>query len=357
MVDGLLDHPDVRAISFVGSSAVARYVYSRAAANGKRAQCQGGAKNAVVVLPDADMETVTRIIAEASFGCAGQRCLATSVAITVGEARSAFTESIAHAAESRKVGYGLEPDIEMGPVITIESKQRIESLIAKGINEGARALVDGRNARISGYEQGNFVLPTILENVDPHGDIARTEIFGPVLSLTHVQTIDEAIALVNSASYGNMACLFTTSGASARKFRYEAQAGNIGINIGVAAPIAFFPFSGWKESFFGESMPMKGPQLSKIGWQCEVRKTSGHSTRCWRAVRLRGGIATVARTTSRSSSLATQFRKGLTRAQMAQSSEPPGHGSVNIFQQKSGRITNSFSAAGKTACTLAYQHK
>jgi malonate-semialdehyde dehydrogenase (acetylating)/methylmalonate-semialdehyde dehydrogenase len=252
VVDGLLEHPDVRAISFVGSSAVAKYVYSRAAANGKRAQCQGGAKNAVVVLPDADMETATRIIADASFGCAGQRCLATSVAITVGEARSSFTENIAHAAESRKVGYGLDPDTEMGPVITTESKQRIESLIAKGINEGARALVDGRNARIPGYEQGNFVQPTILENVDPYGDIARTEIFGPVLSLTHVQTIDDAIALVNAASYGNMACLFTSSGASARKFRYEAQAGNIGINIGVAAPIAFFPFSGWKESFFGD---------------------------------------------------------------------------------------------------------
>lgn len=252
VVDGLLEHPDVRAISFVGSSAVAKYVYSRAAANGKRAQCQGGAKNAVVVLPDADMETATRIIADASFGCAGQRCLATSVAITVGEARSSFTESIAHAAEKRKVGYGLDPDIEMGPVITTESKQRIESLIAKGINEGARALVDGRNTRITGYEQGNFVQPTILENVDPYGDIARTEIFGPVLSLTHVQTIDDAIALVNAASYGNMACLFTSSGASARKFRYEAQAGNIGINIGVAAPIAFFPFSGWKESFFGD---------------------------------------------------------------------------------------------------------
>jgi malonate-semialdehyde dehydrogenase (acetylating)/methylmalonate-semialdehyde dehydrogenase len=194
----------------------------------------------------------TRIIADASFGCAGQRCLATSVAITVAEARGEFTDRIAQVAATRKVGYGLEPEIEMGPVITPESKQRIETLIGKGASEGARVLVDGRGPAIPGYERGYFVRPTILDGVDPRGEIARTEIFGPVLSLMHAETIDEAIALVNAASYGNMACLFTSSGAAARKFRYEVQAGNIGINIGVAAPMAFFPFSGWKESFFGD---------------------------------------------------------------------------------------------------------
>ena len=251
-VDALLDHPDVRAISFVGSSPVAKYIYSRAAANGKRVQCQGGAKNAVVVLPDADMEMATRIVADSSFGCAGQRCLATAVAITVDEAGPAFTEQIAHSAATRRVGYGLDAGVEMGPVITAESKQRIESLIARGESEGAKVLVDGRDSSIPGYERGYFVRPTILDDVDPRGDIARTEIFGPVLSLMHAQTIDEAIELVNAASYGNMACLFTSSGAAARKFRYEVQAGNIGINIGVAAPMAFFPFSGWKESFFGD---------------------------------------------------------------------------------------------------------
>src|SRR5260370_162553 len=151
-VDALLDPPDVRAISFVGSSPVARYVYGRATANGKRAQCQGGAKNAVVILPDADMEMATRIIADASFGCAGQRCLATSVAITVGEARANFTERIAHDTEMRRVGYGLDPDVQMGPVINAESKQRIEMLIAKGASEGAKVLVDGRSPSISGYE-------------------------------------------------------------------------------------------------------------------------------------------------------------------------------------------------------------
>jgi malonate-semialdehyde dehydrogenase (acetylating)/methylmalonate-semialdehyde dehydrogenase len=251
-VDALLDAPLVRAISFVGSSAVAKYIYSRAAANGKRAQCQGGAKNPVVVLPDADIEMATRIITDSSFGCAGQRCLATSVTITVGEAGSVFREQISNAAATRKVGYGLDPAVEMGPVITPESKQRIESLIGKGIEEGAKVLVDGRKASIPGYEQGYFVRPTVLDNVDPRSEIAGIEIFGPVLSLMHTQTIDEAIELVNAGSYGNMACLFTSSGAAARKFRYEAQAGNIGINIGVAAPLAFFPFSGWKDSFFGD---------------------------------------------------------------------------------------------------------
>lgn len=251
-VDSLLDHPAVRAISFVGSSQVAKYVYGRAASNGKRAQCQGGAKNPIIVLPDADMEMATRIIADSSFGCAGQRCLASSVAITVGEARNSFRDHIVEAATARKVGYGLDPGTEMGPVISAQSKQRIEWLIGQGVSKGASLLVDGREPRISGYEQGYFVCPTILDNVDPRSDIANTEIFGPVLSLMHVETIDEAISLVNASTYGNMACLFTSSGAAARKFRYEAQAGNIGINVGVAAPMAFFPFSGWKESFFGD---------------------------------------------------------------------------------------------------------
>ncbi len=252
VVDALLEAPLVRAISFVGSSAVAKYIYSRAAANGKRAQCQGGAKNPVVVLPDADIEMATRIIADSSFGCAGQRCLATSVAITVGEAGSVFREQISDPAATRTVGYGLDPAVEVGPGITGESKQRIESLIGKGIDEGAKVLVDGRKASIPGYEQGHFVRPTVLDNVDPRSEIAGIEIFGPVLSLMHTQTIEEAIEIVNAGSYGNMACLFTNSGAAARKFRYEVQAGNVGINIGVAAPLAFFPFSGWKDSFFGD---------------------------------------------------------------------------------------------------------
>ncbi len=251
-VDAILDHPQIRAISFVGSTPVAKYIYSRAAANGKRVQCQGGAKNPIIVLPDADMEMTRRITADSAFGCAGQRCLAASIAVTVGEARQSFTEAIAETAKKRVVGNGLEPGVEMGPVISAQSKDRIEALIQKGADSGATLLVDGRQPDIFGHEEGYFVRPTILQNVDPASEIAKTEIFGPVLSLIHVNNIDEAIAFVNSGQYGNMACLFTTSGAAARKFRYEAEAGNIGINIGVAAPMAFFPFSGWKDSFFGD---------------------------------------------------------------------------------------------------------
>jgi malonate-semialdehyde dehydrogenase (acetylating)/methylmalonate-semialdehyde dehydrogenase len=250
-VDAILDHPAIQAISFVGSTPVAKYIYSRGSANGKRVQAQGGAKNPVIVLPDADMEMTTRITADSAFGCAGQRCLAASIAITVGEARHTYTEAIADAAISRVVGYGLDESVQMGPVITTQSKVRIESLIQKGADEGASLLVDGRSSTILGYENGNFVRPTILTDVNPSGEIAKMEIFGPVFSLMHVETIDDAIKLVNSGNYGNMACLFTGSGSAARKFRYEVQAGNIGINIGVAAPMAFFPFSGWKESFFG----------------------------------------------------------------------------------------------------------
>ncbi len=250
-VDALLDHPAVRAISFVGSTPVARYIYGRGAANGKRVQAQGGAKNPIVVLPDADMEMTTRITADSAFGCAGQRCLAASVAVTVGEARRTFTEAIAEAAVSRITGYGLDENVQMGALINWQSRDRVAKLIQQGADEGAKVLVDGRSPTIANYENGAFIRPTILQDVNPAGEIARTEIFGPVLSLIHVNTIDEAIAFVNGGQYGNMACLFTGSGAAARKFRYEAQAGNIGINIGVAAPMAFFPFSGWKESFFG----------------------------------------------------------------------------------------------------------
>jgi len=252
VVDAILDHPLVRAVSFVGSTPVAKYVYSRAAANGKRAQCQGGAKNPVVILPDADIAMTTRIMADSAFGCAGQRCLSASIALTVGEARQPFTDAIAEVAQKRVVGYGLDEGVQMGPVINAQSQARIEGLIQKGADEGATVLVDGRQPNVARYEAGSFVRPTILQNVDPLGEIARTEIFGPVLSLMHLETIDEAIALINSGQYGNMACLFTNSGAAARKFRYEADAGNIGINIGVAAPMAFFPFSGWKDSFFGD---------------------------------------------------------------------------------------------------------
>jgi malonate-semialdehyde dehydrogenase (acetylating)/methylmalonate-semialdehyde dehydrogenase len=250
VVDALLDDPRVRAVSFVGSTPVAKYVYARAGANGKRAQCQGGAKNHVIVLPDADMSMATQIIADSAFGCAGQRCLAVSVAVTVGEAQSVFRDSITETAAKLRVGNGLDEGVQMGPVITRESKARIEKLISAGENEGAKVLLDGRRTQVS--SGGNFVKPTVLDGLPTTSQLTDTEIFGPVLSLVHARDMDEAMAFLERSAFGNQASLFTSSGSAARRFRYEAPAGNIGINIGVAAPMAYFPFSGWKNSFFGD---------------------------------------------------------------------------------------------------------
>lgn len=250
-VDTLLDHPKVRAISFVGSTPVAKYIYARAGANGKRAQCQGGAKNHVIVLPDADMKMATQIISDSAFGCAGQRCLAVSVAVTIGEAQKTFRDSILESAASLRVGNGLDDGIQMGPVITAQSKSRVESLVELGERDGGKVVLDGRRSKISGGEKGNFVKPTVLDNVPAQSELAETEIFGPVLSLVHANNLDEGLAFLERSAYGNQASLFTSSGSAARRFRYEAPAGNIGINIGVAAPMAYFPFSGWKDSFFG----------------------------------------------------------------------------------------------------------
>jgi len=251
-VNAIIDHPEVRAISFVGSTPVAKLVYSRAASNGKRAQCQGGARNPVVVLPDADMEMACRIIADSAFGCAGQRCLASSVAVTVGDASGPFFKRITESAALRKVGNGLDTGIEMGPVISAQSRQRIEALIEQAIAGPTLALIDGRSAQISGCEAGNFLRPTVLADVHPSSDLARTEVFGPVLSVIRAASLEDAIDIVNRSAYGNMACLFTNSGSAARQFRHEVRTGNVGINLGVAAPMAYFPFSGWKDSFFGD---------------------------------------------------------------------------------------------------------
>ncbi len=250
-VDAILDHADIKSISFVGSTPIARYVYSRGAANGKRVQAQGGAKNPVVVLPDADFEMTSQIITDSVYGCAGQRCLAASVVIAVND-NSKLRDSLYASASARLTGYGLDKGVEMGPVISRESKSRIEGLIEQGVSQGGKLLLDGRKSKISGYENGNFIKPTIIEDLPLDSDLIRTEIFGPVMTLVHMKTVEEAIAFINNNRFGNMACLFTSNGASARKFRNQAMAGNIGINIGVAAPLAQFPFSGWKDSFFGD---------------------------------------------------------------------------------------------------------
>ena len=247
-VDTLLHHKDVRAISFVGSTLVAKYIYAEGSAHGKRVQCQGGAKNYVVVMPDADMEMAAKIVADSAFGCAGQRCLAVSVALTVAESTKQFNEALLGLASKIKTGNGLEPGTGMGPVITPESKARILHLVEKGVGAGGKILLDGRNG-LSG--NGNFIAPTVLSGIDDANPLTGTEIFGPVLTVNESHTLDDAIETLSKSVFGNSAAIFTTSGAAARKFRYEVPTGNIGVNIGVAAPMAYFPFSGWRDSFMG----------------------------------------------------------------------------------------------------------
>jgi malonate-semialdehyde dehydrogenase (acetylating) / methylmalonate-semialdehyde dehydrogenase len=247
-VDALLHHPDVRAISFVGSTPVAKYIYAEGAAHGKRVQCQGGAKNHVVILPDADLEITARIVSDSAFGCAGQRCLAVSTAITVSDAAKDFTDAILAQASSIRVGNGLDAGVQMGPVISETSKTRIEGLIESGIRGGGKTLLDGRSHKLAG---GSFLKPTVLEGIPLAHELAGTEIFGPVLTMHQAADLDEALAILGTSQFGNAASIFTSSGAAARKFRYEAPTGNVGVNIGVAAPMAYFPFSGWKDSFLG----------------------------------------------------------------------------------------------------------
>jgi malonate-semialdehyde dehydrogenase (acetylating)/methylmalonate-semialdehyde dehydrogenase len=267
-VTRILEHPLIPAISFVGSTKVAKYVYETGTAHGKRVQAQGGAKNPVVIMPDADVETTIKIIADSAFGCAGQRCLAASVVIMVGDAAGIFTKKLLDAARSKKTGNGAENGIDMGPVISPESKQRIEILIQKGVDEGAELILDGRNHKVKEYSKGNYIAPTVLNNVNTESEVYKTEIFGPVLSIVNVPTLDEAIALINKGRYGNASSIFTKSGSAARKFRHDAVTGNVGINIGIAAPMAFFPFSGWKESFFGD---LHGQSLHAIEFYTQTK--------------------------------------------------------------------------------------
>jgi malonate-semialdehyde dehydrogenase (acetylating) / methylmalonate-semialdehyde dehydrogenase len=250
--EALISHPDVRAVSFVGSTPAARAVYARAGAAGKRVQAQGGAKNALVILPDAPIEQVAGTVAESAFGNAGQRCLAGGTAIAVGSAGDELSTAVADLASSRRVGNGLADGVELGPMITSASKERVRGLIAIGEREGAKVLADGRGVAVAGHDGGFFLGATVLDGVASGDTLATTEVFGPVLGIHRARDLEEAIGLINSGRYGNMACLFTASGSAARKFRYETRAGNLGINVGVAQPMASFPFSGWGDSFFGD---------------------------------------------------------------------------------------------------------
>jgi len=246
-VDTLLHHPDVRAISFVGSTPVAKYVYGEGSVHGKRVQCQGGAKNYVVVMPDADMDMTAKIVSDSAFGCAGQRCLAVSVAVAVGDSSKPFNKALVDLASKIKTGDGLQAETTMGPVINAESKKRILSVVDKGLSQGGKVLLDGR--KIEGA--GNFIAPTIISGLEYSHPLMGTEIFGPVLTVNESNTLDDAIATLSQSAFGNSAAIFTSSGAAARKFRYEVPTGNVGVNIGVAAPMAYFPFSGWRDSFMG----------------------------------------------------------------------------------------------------------
>jgi malonate-semialdehyde dehydrogenase (acetylating) / methylmalonate-semialdehyde dehydrogenase len=253
VVDALLDHPGIAAVSFVGSTPVARYVHQRGTAAGKRVQSLGGAKNHAVVLPDADLELAADNLVSAAFGSAGERCMAVSAAVAVGPAGDALVDVVAERAKAVTVGAGTDPASEMGPVITAEARDRIAGYVASGERQGARVAVDGRGLVVPGHEQGFFIGPTVLDRVTPEMDAYRDEIFGPVLSVLRAGSVDEAIALVNANPYGNGTAIFTSSGAAARRFQREVTVGMIGINVPIPVPMAWYSFGGWKDSLFGQS--------------------------------------------------------------------------------------------------------
>lgn len=251
-VDALLRHPGVKAVQFVGSEPVARYVYQEAARYGKRVSAAGGAKNHLIVMPDADLDQAVPALLNSAFGNAGERCLAGSVAVAVGEVGPMLLERVVEAAKGLKVGPGWEEGVQVGPLIREEHRRRVVGYIQRGLEEGAGLALDGRKEMA---RPGFFLGPTVLDRVSPGMTVGREEIFGPVLSVSYAKTLEEAIQQANAVPYGNMACLFTQSGKAAREFREKVQAGMVGVNVGVAQPFAFYPFSGWKGSFFGDLHP------------------------------------------------------------------------------------------------------
>ncbi len=248
----LAEHPDISGISFVGSSRVGRVLYGRAAATGKRVQVLGGAKNYLVVLPDADLDSTAEAILSSVYGSTGQRCLAGSVIVAVDAVYSPMRERLLDGATSLKVGYALEGDPDMGPVISRRHRDRIRGFIDAGVSEGAKLILDGRETTVDGYPEGHWVGPTVFENVLPESVVGSEEIFGPVAGLARADSVDRAIDMIHRVQYGNMTSIFTTSGRAAREFRYRAGISMLGVNIGVAAPMAFFPFGGSRGSFYGD---------------------------------------------------------------------------------------------------------
>jgi malonate-semialdehyde dehydrogenase (acetylating)/methylmalonate-semialdehyde dehydrogenase len=252
VVDAICDHPGIRAVSFVGSTPVARHVYRRASHAGKRVQALGGAKNFVVVMPDADLERAIGAIAESFYGCAGERCLAGSMLVPVGEAHHQARDRMVEAARSLRVGDGTTPGVNMGPVISASHRERVIGYIDKGVSEGAHLLLDGRRISVQDRPNGYFVGPTVFDRVSPWMAVGHEEIFGPVASISPVNTLDEAIALMKSHPNANATSIFTSSGRAAREFAKHATASMVGVNVGVAAPMAYFPFGGARDSFFGD---------------------------------------------------------------------------------------------------------
>jgi malonate-semialdehyde dehydrogenase (acetylating)/methylmalonate-semialdehyde dehydrogenase len=250
----LIAHPQVQAISFVGSSAVAEAVYRGAAAHGKRVQALGGAKNHLLVMPDADLPRSMPALIGACFGCAGQRCLAGSVLVAVGDRprQDEVVEAFVEAARALRLGDGLSAEADMGPLINEEQRRRVLDAIDRGAREGGRLVLDGRSAVAVGRPHGCFVGPTVFDAVTPEMFVGREEVFGPVVGVMRAKDLNEALTLTNRSRYGNSASLFTQSGAAAREFRARAQAGMLGVNLGVPAPMAFFSFGGWKQSLFGD---------------------------------------------------------------------------------------------------------
>lgn len=252
VVDTLLESPDVRGVSFVGSTPVAKYIYQKAAENGKRVQAQAGAKNFLVVMPDADLDRTVASLLASFFGCAGERCLSGAVLLAVGDVYEPLRDKFVEASSRLNVGYGLDEAVQMGPVISKRHMERVLGYIEKGVEEGAKLLLDGRDIKVKEYPNGYFIGPTVFDEVSPEMTIANDEIFGPVASIVKVGDLDEAIDIIDANPYGNASSIYTSSGKSAREFKYRVRCGNIGINIGIVAPMAFFPFSGARDSFFGD---------------------------------------------------------------------------------------------------------
>ena len=253
VVDALLDDPGVAAVSFVGSTPIARYVHERGTAAGKRVQALGGAKNHAVVLPDADLDYASDHLVAAAFGSAGERCMAISAAVTVGSAGDALVDAVSAKAAAIRVGPGRDPSSEMGPIVTREARDRIAGYVGSGERQGARLAVDGRGLVVPGHEDGFFIGPSVLDHVTPSMDAYRDEIFGPVLSVVRADTVDEAIALINANPYGNGTSIFTSSGEAARRFKRGVTVGMIGVNVPIPVPMAYYSFGGWKDSLFGQS--------------------------------------------------------------------------------------------------------